>query len=89
MSKRPYSERERDRWVAEAAYYRAEKRGFMPGFALEDWLAAEVLIAFEIARALTQSIPESPSASIACDNAAQDAAKNQEKIAGHFRTRTD
>lgn len=27
--------------IAEAAYYRAEKRGFMPGFELEDWLAAE------------------------------------------------
>jgi hypothetical protein len=66
MSKHPYTERERDRWVAEAAYYRAEKRGFMPGFALEDWLAAEVLIAFELARALN-----------ACDNAAQDAAKNK------------
>ena len=27
--------------VAEAAYYRAEKRGFAPGLDLEDWLAAE------------------------------------------------
>ncbi|MFN3920245.1 MAG: sterol desaturase family protein [Methylohalobius sp.] len=27
--------------IAEAAYYRAEKRGFAPGFELEDWLAAE------------------------------------------------
>nr|BAL55753.1 hypothetical conserved protein [uncultured Gammaproteobacteria bacterium] len=27
--------------IAEAAYYRAEKRGFVPGFELEDWLAAE------------------------------------------------
>jgi hypothetical protein len=79
MPKHPYNERERDRWVAEAAYYRAEKRGFMPGYALEDWLAAEVLIAFEIARALTQSIPESPAGATACDNAAQDAAKNEEK----------
>lgn len=27
--------------VAEAAYYRAEKRGFAPGKELDDWLEAE------------------------------------------------
>lgn len=27
--------------IAEAAYYRAERRGFDPGHELEDWLAAE------------------------------------------------
>lgn len=27
--------------IREAAYYRAEKRGFAPGEELEDWLAAE------------------------------------------------
>jgi hypothetical protein len=27
--------------IAEAAYYRAERRGFVPGHALEDWLEAE------------------------------------------------
>jgi hypothetical protein len=27
--------------IAEAAYYRAERRGFEPGFELEDWLLAE------------------------------------------------
>ena len=27
--------------IAEAAYYRAEKRGFAPGSELDDWLAAE------------------------------------------------
>jgi hypothetical protein len=27
--------------IAEAAYYRAEKRGFAPGYETEDWLAAE------------------------------------------------
>lgn len=27
--------------IAEAAYYRAEKRGFEPGKELEDWLEAE------------------------------------------------
>jgi hypothetical protein len=27
--------------IQEAAYWRAERRGFEPGFELEDWLAAE------------------------------------------------
>lgn len=27
--------------IAEAAYYRAQKRGFAPGHETEDWLAAE------------------------------------------------
>jgi hypothetical protein len=27
--------------IAEAAYYRAERRGFAPGHDAEDWLAAE------------------------------------------------
>lgn len=32
----------RYRWIANAAYLRAEKRGFAPGQEVEDWLAAEV-----------------------------------------------
>ena len=32
---------ERSRMVAEAAYFRAERRGFAPGGDLEDWLRAE------------------------------------------------
>lgn len=27
--------------IAQAAYYRAERRGFEPGHEMEDWLAAE------------------------------------------------
>ncbi len=27
--------------IAEAAYYKAEARGFAPGYELEDWLEAE------------------------------------------------
>jgi hypothetical protein len=27
--------------IAEAAYYRAERRGFVPGYELEDWLQSE------------------------------------------------
>jgi hypothetical protein len=30
--------------IAEAAYFRAEKRGFSPGQQLDDWLAAELEI---------------------------------------------
>ena len=30
------------RLIAEAAYFRAERRGFVPGQELEDWLAAEI-----------------------------------------------
>ena len=30
--------------IAEAAYFRAERRGFAPGHELEDWLAAEAEI---------------------------------------------
>ena len=41
---------DRDKLIAEAAYYRAEKRGFAPGYALEDWLTAEALVDFELAR---------------------------------------
>ncbi len=32
---------DRDSKVAELAYYKAESRGFEPGYELEDWLAAE------------------------------------------------
>jgi hypothetical protein len=31
--------------IAEAAYYRAEKRGFAPGCELDDWFAAEAELA--------------------------------------------
>jgi hypothetical protein len=27
--------------IAEAAYFRSQDRGFVPGYELEDWLAAE------------------------------------------------
>lgn len=34
----------RDRFIAEAAYYKAEKRGFAPGFQEQDWAEAEAEI---------------------------------------------
>jgi len=33
---------DRYRMIAEAAYFRAERRGFAPGNELYDWLAAEI-----------------------------------------------
>jgi len=35
---------EKRQLVAEAAYYRAERRSFAPGYELEDWLDAEAEI---------------------------------------------
>ena len=37
--------------IAEAAYFRAEKRGFAPGHEAEDWLAAEAEIDARLLRA--------------------------------------
>jgi hypothetical protein len=36
--------RSREARIAELAYQNAEKRGFTPGFELDDWLAAERVI---------------------------------------------
>lgn len=41
---------ERYQLIAEAAYFRSEKRSFTPGYELEDWLAAEA----EIERTLSE-----------------------------------
>jgi len=40
----PASNEERWRMIAEAAYYRAQARGFAPGQEIEDWLQAEAEI---------------------------------------------
>ncbi len=37
----PCHHEDRHASIAEAAYFRAEHRGFAPGHELEDWLAAE------------------------------------------------
>jgi hypothetical protein len=39
--KEPLTGEARYRWIAHAAYLRAEKRGFAPGHETDDWLAAE------------------------------------------------
>lgn len=44
------SHEERQRMVAEAAYYRAMQRGFVAGGEIDDWLAAEREIDRQLAR---------------------------------------
>ena len=44
-TKFPVSAEERRQMIAEAAYFRAERRGFTPGYELTDWLEAEIEIA--------------------------------------------
>ena len=43
----------RQNMIAEAAYYRAQRRNFEPGYELDDWLDAEA----EIDAALTIGLP--------------------------------
>jgi hypothetical protein len=38
------SQTDLQRWIAEAAYYRAQNRGFEPGGEAQDWVAAETEI---------------------------------------------
>jgi len=42
--------------IAEAAFFRAEKRGFAPGYEVEDWLAAES----EVDAKLMQAVESGP-----------------------------
>jgi hypothetical protein len=37
----PFPEDTINQKIAEAAYFRAERRGFAPGYEIEDWLEAE------------------------------------------------
>jgi hypothetical protein len=50
--------RERYLLIAEAAYYRAERRGFAPGHELEDWLDAETEVGRMVAAARTPPASE-------------------------------
>jgi hypothetical protein len=49
-------EKTREQMIAEAAYYRAERRGFASGRELEDWLAAEA----DVALAMTARTVQTP-----------------------------
>ena len=40
---------ERRQWIATAAYFKAEHRGFAPGFEAADWLEAETEIQAQMA----------------------------------------
>lgn len=44
------SNEERLSWIATAAYFKAEHRGFTPGSEAADWIAAEVEIEYQIAQ---------------------------------------
>jgi len=44
------SAEERRNRIAQAAYFRAERRNFAPGHELEDWVAAEDEVDRELAR---------------------------------------
>jgi hypothetical protein len=53
---RGWDDEYRSEWIAENAYYRAERRGFLPGYEMEDWLAAECeLEQLELAKPAAQS----------------------------------
>jgi hypothetical protein len=43
------SDEERRNMIARAAYFRAEKRQFAPGYEVEDWIAAEADVDRELA----------------------------------------
>ncbi len=52
------SQEERRQMIADAAYYRAERRGFAPGGEVDDWLAAEKEVA-ERLNAMAECAPQS------------------------------
>jgi Protein of unknown function (DUF2934) len=55
-AKRPLRGEDREERVRVAAYFRAQRRGFLPGYELEDWLAAEAEVSAARARSSTRSI---------------------------------
>jgi len=46
-----FSQRDRYEMIAKMAYFRAEKRGFKPGWEQEDWLECEKLVDGMLSRA--------------------------------------
>jgi len=46
----PIDDEQRRRMIAEAAYYRAERRGFVGGSSVDDWIAAEIEVDARLAR---------------------------------------
>ena len=39
----------RSQWIATAAYFKAERRGFVPGYEAQDWREAEIDIEVRLA----------------------------------------
>jgi hypothetical protein len=39
----------RSQWIATAAYFKAERRGFVPGYEAQDWREAEIEIEVRLA----------------------------------------
>ena len=58
--------RDQDAMIAECAYYRAERRGFIPGYELDDWYEAErevaTLLHLTPRRPPRKSAPRKPAA---------------------------
>jgi hypothetical protein len=54
MAAELYDSDERRAAIAQAAYFRAKRRGFAPGHELEDWLTAES----EVDSAMTIGVPQ-------------------------------
>ena len=48
--------------IADAAYFRAQQRGFEPGKELDDWLAAEAEVAEQLSRAVKPRARRQPAA---------------------------
>jgi hypothetical protein len=61
-SNRPNSRvnEKRSAWIAERAYFRAEARGFRPGEALGNWVAAEAEVAAEEMTDRDKPVDETP-----------------------------
>lgn len=57
--------------IAERAYYKAERRGFVPGFELDDWLAAEREVAQSLAPRVAPKRKRKPSVRVATEAAKQ------------------
>ena len=53
---------EREEMVRTAAYFRAERRGFAPGYEWEDWLAAEAEVSALVAGSQPPPKPRKPPA---------------------------
>jgi len=49
----------RHQLIAEAAYFRAERRNFSPGYELEDWLGAEAEIELRLSKIRPDGPPKS------------------------------